>query len=142
MKWIGFLFHNAPFSLPVLLLQEGISSLLHIPLKEGRLDFWENKVIGIRIEDLGIVLNFTKKGNRILEVKSALPQVSISGTFKAFMLLVARKSDPDTLFFQRKLLVEGDTALGLEIKNFLDSLEIDSLPAPMRLAYQFFAKML
>ena len=42
----------------------------------------------------------------------------------------ARREDPDTLFFQRLLAIEGDTALGLEIKNFLDRLEWEALPMP------------
>ncbi|MEE8428093.1 MAG: SCP2 sterol-binding domain-containing protein, partial [Gammaproteobacteria bacterium] len=37
------------------------------------------------------------------------------------------REDSDTLFFQRRLRMEGDTELGLEIKNFLDSLDADAL---------------
>ncbi|MGB7997639.1 MAG: SCP2 sterol-binding domain-containing protein, partial [Photobacterium halotolerans] len=40
----------------------------------------------------------------------------------------ARKVDPDTLFFQRRLTMQGDTELGLAVKNLLDSLDLDSLP--------------
>jgi len=36
-----------------------------------------------------------------------------------------RREDPDTLFFTRRLVLEGDTALGLEIKNTLDALGWD-----------------
>ena len=36
-----------------------------------------------------------------------------------------RREDPDTLFFTRRLVLEGDTALGLEIKNALDALGWD-----------------
>ncbi|MGL4734573.1 MAG: ubiquinone anaerobic biosynthesis accessory factor UbiT, partial [Enterovibrio sp.] len=44
------------------------------------------------------------------------------------LLLAARKEDPDTLFFQRRLLIEGDTALGLQVKNALDSVDLSALP--------------
>jgi predicted lipid carrier protein YhbT len=43
-------------------------------------------------------------------------------------MMLARREDPDTLFFQRLLAIEGDTALGLEIKNFLYRLEWEALP--------------
>jgi predicted lipid carrier protein YhbT len=56
----------------------------------------------------------------------------MSGQLHAFLLMLARREDPDTLFFQRLLAIEGDTALGLEIKNFLDRLEWEALPiAPL-----------
>jgi predicted lipid carrier protein YhbT len=56
----------------------------------------------------------------------------MSGGLHAFLLMLARREDPDTLFFQRLLAIEGDTALGLEIKNFLDRLEWEALPiAPL-----------
>ena len=36
------------------------------------------------------------------------------------------------LFFQRRLKVEGDTAVGLEVKNLIDAIELERLPAPLR----------
>lgn len=44
------------------------------------------------------------------------------------------KEDPDSLFFQRRLRIEGDTELGLEVKNLMDSLDLDELPKIVRLA--------
>jgi predicted lipid carrier protein YhbT len=39
------------------------------------------------------------------------------------MLLARRQEDPDTLFFSRRLSMEGDTELGLLVKNTLDAIE-------------------
>lgn len=39
-----------------------------------------------------------------------------------YAALALRREDPDTLFFTRRLVIEGDTALGLELKNALDAL--------------------
>lgn len=44
----------------------------------------------------------------------------------------ARKEDPDTLFFQRRLQIEGDTELGLYVKNLMDAIELDSMPSVLR----------
>ncbi len=41
-----------------------------------------------------------------------------------FYLLATRQEDPDALFFSRRLLVEGDTELGLIAKNTLDGLNL------------------
>jgi O2-independent ubiquinone biosynthesis accessory factor UbiT len=41
-----------------------------------------------------------------------------------FLLLATRRADPDTLFFERRLLIEGDTETGLLLKNILDAIEL------------------
>ena len=51
--------------------------------------------------------------------------VRISGTLHDFLLLATRREDPDTLFFNRRLNIEGDTATGLHVKNLLDALDYD-----------------
>lgn len=51
--------------------------------------------------------------------------VRIRGCFDDFWALATRREDPDTLFFQRRLALEGDTDTGLALKNLLDSLEYD-----------------
>jgi predicted lipid carrier protein YhbT len=43
---------------------------------------------------------------------------------RVFVLLALRKEDPDTLFFDRQLVIEGDTELGLIVKNALDRVEL------------------
>ena len=43
-----------------------------------------------------------------------------------FLSMVAKKKDPDTLFFQRKIKMQGSTELGLYVKNFLDAFEVES----------------
>ncbi len=51
--------------------------------------------------------------------------VRIRGSFDDFWLMVTRTEDPDTLFFNRRLAIEGDTETGLTLKNLLDALEYD-----------------
>ncbi|OGA74158.1 MAG: hypothetical protein A3G81_12825 [Betaproteobacteria bacterium RIFCSPLOWO2_12_FULL_65_14] len=50
--------------------------------------------------------------------------VTIRASLPDYLALALRQEDPDTLFFTRRLVLEGDTALGLEIKNALDSLTV------------------
>ena len=51
--------------------------------------------------------------------------VRIKGKLEDFWLLATRREDPDTLFFNRRLSIEGDTETGLYVKNMLDALEFD-----------------
>ena len=58
---------------------------------------------------------------------------SFSGCLNDLILIAGRKEDPDTLFFQRRLKIEGDTELGLEVKNLMDSIDLELLPKPLTL---------
>jgi predicted lipid carrier protein YhbT len=50
------------------------------------------------------------------------PDVTVRASLGDYFALALRREDPDTLFFTRRLVIEGDTELGLEIKNALDAL--------------------
>lgn len=50
--------------------------------------------------------------------------LTISASAYDFVLLARRQEDPDTLFFSRRLSMEGDTELGLLVKNTLDAIEL------------------
>jgi predicted lipid carrier protein YhbT len=51
------------------------------------------------------------------------PDLQFTARLSAFLQMVSRQEDPDTLFFNRSLSIEGDTELGLRVKNMLDALE-------------------
>src|SRR5690606_6690177 len=53
---------------------------------------------------------------------------TFTGNSKDFLLLASRREDPDTLFFQRRLAIEGNTELGLQVKNLIDGIDADELP--------------
>jgi predicted lipid carrier protein YhbT len=48
--------------------------------------------------------------------------VIVRATLADFAALALGRADADTLFFTRRLVIEGDTALGLELRNALDAL--------------------
>jgi predicted lipid carrier protein YhbT len=93
----------------------------------------------IRVKDLGLSLRFTV-GPRGFAPDGGAPDLTVSATARDFLLLLARREDPDTLFFSRRLVSEGDTELGLTVKNLLDSLDPEAvlrqLPAPLARAAQ------
>jgi predicted lipid carrier protein YhbT len=93
----------------------------------------------ICVQDLGLTLRFTVSA-RGFSPDSGKPELSISACARDFLLLLSRREDPDTLFFSRRLVNEGDTALALTVKNLLDSLDTASvlarLPAPLARAAQ------
>ena len=88
----------------------------------------------IRMKDLGLSLRFTVS-QRGFAPDGGAPDLTISASARDFLLLLTRREDPDTLFFSRRLLSEGDTELGLIVKNLLDALDLEAvlqrLPAPL-----------
>lgn len=86
------------------------------------------KLISIRVTDASVAFHFTLN-ERGLTPRPAdrTPDLTISASAYDFMQLAMRKEDPDTLFFSRRLLMEGDTELGLLVKNTLDALELPPL---------------
>jgi len=92
------------------------------PLAEGEFDALEGRRITLAIEDLGVALTLTLENER-LRVCTEPGEASIRGGWREFLCLATRREDPDALFFQRRLLIEGDTELGLMVKNLLDGRE-------------------
>ncbi len=88
----------------------------------------------IRVKDIGINLRLTLTA-RGFSFDSGKPNITFIATARDFLLLLSRREDPDTLFFSRRLVSEGDTELGLTVKNLLDALDPDAvirgLPTPL-----------
>ena len=98
----------------------------------------DGKLVSIRVLDMGIRFDVRwQKGRFAPQRGSAAPDLAIGASARDFMLLAQRREDPDTLFFGRRLSMEGDTELGLMVKNTLDALDLDLfdparfLPAPL-----------
>ena len=51
------------------------------------------------------------------------PELRIAATARDFGALAAGEEDADTLYFSRRLVVEGDTELALMVKNTMDALD-------------------
>ena len=54
--------------------------------------------------------------------------LAFAAHFSAYLQLLARQKDPDTLFFNREPEITGDTELGMIAKNMLDGVEWPSIP--------------
>lgn len=101
-------------------------------LAEGELDFLYHKVLRISVEDARLDYRLTLRQGRLEAARnSAAADVSIEGNTYEFLLLATRREDPDTLFFNRRLRLGGDTELGLYAKNLLDSIELEGRVGPL-----------
>jgi O2-independent ubiquinone biosynthesis accessory factor UbiT len=96
-----------------------------IPLPERLRDALEplrGKVLRLEIAGLRMGPQFTFAGNCLVPVPFGAADVTIRAGLRDYLALALRREDPDSLFFARRLVIEGDTALGLTVRNALDSL--------------------
>ncbi|WP_295881866.1 SCP2 sterol-binding domain-containing protein [uncultured Thiohalocapsa sp.] len=101
-------------------------------LGEGELDFLDHKVMRISVEDARLDYRLTLRQGRLEAAPpGARDDLSIEGNTFEFLLLATRREDPDTLFFNRRLRLGGDTELGLYAKNLLDSIELEGRVGPL-----------
>ena len=79
----------------------------------------------ITIEDLGLRCCFSCQANRFRPqwTSTDTQDLQISASLSDFASLARGSMDADTLFFQRRLKIAGDTDLGLIVKNWLDAPE-------------------
>lgn len=78
------------------------------------------KVVRLEIEGLGFGPQLTLDAFG-LRPAFGRPDLTVRARLSDYAALALRREDPDTLFFSRRLVLEGDTELGLALKNALDA---------------------
>ncbi len=107
-----------------------LNRVLASQLQQGDLDFLEGRSLLIRVRDAGVRYHLGLEGRSLKAIPGdRAAELSIEATLYDFLVLAGRQEDPDTLVFQRRLVMQGDTELGLAVKNFLDGLDSDALAA-------------
>jgi O2-independent ubiquinone biosynthesis accessory factor UbiT len=79
--------------------------------------------VELRVSDLGIVarVHLGARGFGVAPA-GAVIRVRISATLDTYLRLARGTEDADRLFFERALLMQGDTETALVIKNTLDAI--------------------
>ncbi|MEG3111503.1 SCP2 domain-containing protein [Pantoea sp. T14] len=135
-KILGLPASLTPFFVKKLLLQQLLNWQFRHSLAEGELNFLEGRFLGIEIGDVNLTWVTTIQNGQLAVLQDAEADVWFRGNANDLLLVAARKADPDMLFFQRRLVIEGDTELGLEVKNVMDAIELDAMPTPLRTGLQ------
>src|SRR5690606_26584346 len=99
-------------------------------LERQALERLRDKIIRLELRDGGIRLTLSFDGAAFRALSSTVPaDLTIAADVRDFGLLALRKEDPDALFFARRLVMEGDTELGLVVRNMLDALDMTEVSA-------------
>jgi len=118
-------------------LAVGLNLALRPHLTADTVELLRGRPICIRVEDAGIDF-YVRLGDRgfVPLYAEAKPDVVFAACAYDFYLMARRLEDPDTLFFNRRLKIQGDTELGLVVKNALDAVDWLALPGPLRAVFE------
>jgi len=118
-----------PFFIQKKIGEQVLQKLLAEQIEMQEFDFLQGHFLQLCIDDMGLSFFLTFNNKRLILADSAIQaDVIFRGNSREFLLLASRLEDPDTLFFQRRLIIEGDTELGLYIKNSIDGIDFDNWP--------------
>ncbi|WP_018404499.1 ubiquinone anaerobic biosynthesis accessory factor UbiT [Marinobacter gelidimuriae] len=114
--------HRIPLVLKQLIIEAPLNGLFAEAITDGEFDDFEGRRIRLELNggQPGVTFGFWAGRLRIVDGPG---EATIRGSLSAFKTLAEQGQDPDQLFFQRRIVIEGDTELGLALKNLLDSLE-------------------
>lgn len=119
---LGTIDRSIPVPLKQLVAEAPLNRIFAQAIDDGEFDEFEGRRIRLEVNggQPGITIGFWSGRLRVIDGPG---EATIRGSLSAFRTLAERQQDPDQLFFQRRLVIEGDTELGLRLKNLLDSVE-------------------
>lgn len=126
-----------PAKPPAWLLVQTLNQLLKREILLADMSLLAGHLFRVEVADLGLNLFFSASEQRFMvsDVKTEV-DLCLSANTADFMKMLLRQEDPDTLFFNRRLKIEGDTELGLIVKNLLDSIDWSTIPMMKSLVKQ------
>jgi collagenase-like PrtC family protease/predicted lipid carrier protein YhbT len=110
---------------PALALSVALNLIPQSMLPRAILSPLAGRRLRVCIMDAGLELDFMLGANgRFHPCRAGAPaELTISAALRDFIALALREEDADTLFFSRRLRMEGDTGLGVLVKNTLDAVD-------------------
>jgi len=103
---------------------------LVVPLEAMRRAGWMEppaalnaRTFSLTVDDVGLEVRFQCVNGRFLPgpFDGRETDLTLHAAASSYLRLISGDADTDTLFFQRRLSIRGDTALGLEVKYWLDA---------------------
>lgn len=113
-----------PRKIPTAMLVHAGNRLLESQQLIDRIKEIEAAKICLHITDMDLKLYLQVKNGRLANATDEEWDMRIAGTLNHFLSLAMRTEDPDTLFFNRSLILEGKTEIGLYVKNLLDAVDL------------------
>lgn len=125
---IARLVGHLPQQPPTLALTLALNLALGRILPREDLEPLTGRHLRMKVRDAGLTLDFTLGSSGFgIAPSGGEPDLTLIANVRDYLALALREEDADTLFFGRRLLMEGDTDLGLLVKNTLDAVDWEAL---------------
>jgi len=134
-QFISNLATKLPLAFNGRLIEFACKHIFYEQLEEGEFNFLKDRIIVIHLNDANLFIGLGFDGEQLRcnhfnsENLNAEAQLSI-GVSDAISL-IKQEIDPDTLFFQRRLKISGDTELAHHVKNTIDTIDPEKIPTPL-----------
>ena len=117
------LLERLPMQPPALALAVALNRWLLPRLPADARATLSGHVVQIAVTDLGLVLALQLEARGFRPAPARAPiALRIAAAAPVYWRLLRGQDDADRLFFERALVMEGDTELGLVLKNTLDAI--------------------
>ena len=107
---------------PSMVLAQALNRLWWPLVDEATQAELSGRVVELVVEDLGITCRLSAGPRGLTPAGAGQPvALRLKATAQVYWRLLQGQDDPDTLFFDRLMVMEGDTEYGLLLKNTLDA---------------------
>lgn len=130
---LGFTLRCIPFGIKRRVIEQLLDLQFKQSLADGDLNFLAYHWLKIEVTDLDLTWFVSLIDNHLQVSRAEHADVSFICNMNDLIKIATRRQDPDTLFFERRLIVEGDKELGLYVKNLMDSIELDTMPKSLQI---------
>lgn len=112
-----------PMQPPAMLLAAALDRLLLPRLPADARAALSGRCVEIAVTDIGLQLRLRLDARGFARAPAGeAPALRIAAAAPAYWRLLRGLDDADRLFFERALVMEGDTEMGLVLKNTLDAI--------------------
>lgn len=117
------LVQRLPMQPPTLALALALDQLLLPKLPADARAALSGRPVEVAVTDLGLTLKLLlgPRGFVVAQTRAA-PALRIAADAQSYWRLARGLDDADRLFFERALVMEGDTEMGVVLKNTLDAI--------------------
>lgn len=131
-KTLGAVATMCPFGFNKKLINYLLNDAFSEQIADGDFEFLQGKNLLVELIDAGCFIGISYLNHRLLcnyfDSVSIASDATLSLNSYDAILLIEQTIDPDTLFFQRKLKISGDTELAHQAKNTIDTLDQERIP--------------
>ncbi len=101
-------------------------------VRDRDFDFFQGRILQIEFSDARLCIGLTYRCNKLncihFDSQPAKATSTLSINVSDAIRLIKQEVDPDTLFFNRKLKISGDTEFAHRVKNIIDTLDPALIP--------------